>query len=82
MRCLGDLMTFCGLCITNTMDEETKEQYLATLNEKEKVAYRLSTEQLKIRLEDTIGFQKWYRDNINGNQRGNATDAASKTNPA
>jgi hypothetical protein len=64
------------------MEEETKEQYLATLNEKEKVAYRLSTEQLKIRLEDTIGFQKWYRDNINGNQRGNATDAASKTNPA
>lgn len=54
--------------------EEQKTQYLSTLSAKERIAYEVSKDQLQIRLEDTIGFQKWfqkwYQSNIkDGNQR-------------
>lgn len=56
--------------------EEQKKRYLATLTPKEMIVYELAVEQLQIRLEDMLDFQKWSQDNItNGNQRNADTDA-------
>ena len=41
------------------------QEYKKTFNEKEMLAYEISSSMLKIKLEDTIGFQNFYKDHVN-----------------
>jgi len=41
------------------------QEYIKTFTAKEIIACEISSSMLKIKIEDTIGFQKYYKDHVN-----------------